>query len=113
GVADSGTISSPVLSTATDGRPYTRTLAAPTAAATAIWAGPSNVPIGNTTAPAFLTDPRGASASPVLTLRSTVTLSAESRRVSSTGTTASAPEGTGAPVITAMACCSPMPFAGM
>ena len=107
------TISSPVGTMAALARGWARTAVTPTDPSTPISAGPRRRPAWTTTAPALMSPPAGRTFSPesarsstatsrrsVLLVRGSVPRWPQSvRSVSSKGTTASAPAGTGAPVM--------------
>ncbi len=107
------TSSLPVESTTTRGRGRTRTVPRPIAASSPSWVGPSSVPAVRTSSPALMSLPRRRMWAPSATGRRTRTssfstgapmLSAarpvpEPPSVHSTGATASAPGGMGAPVM--------------
>ena len=78
----------------------------PTDAASPMEAGVRRVPADNSKSSALHSDPRGTTFSPDVTGRWTSTLS-PFRCVYSTITTASAPAGTGAPVMISTASCDP------
>ena len=97
-----GTSSSPVASTATRGRANTRGRPAPSAASSPMVAGSSVAPARHRpAAPAASSEPRATTLSPAATARWMTTVSGEAggRSVCSTITTASAPAGSGAPVM--------------
>mmetsp|Transcript_45923 Transcript_45923/g.130182 ORF Transcript_45923/g.130182 Transcript_45923/m.130182 type:complete len:263 (+) Transcript_45923:802-1590(+) len=101
--ADTSTSSSPVENMATTGRRWTSTLAKPRAANTPISPGPMREPRRRTTSPWAVSEPTlrmfapGLLATPMSIRR---TPSTHTSFESSTLTTASAPSGRGAPVVT-------------
>ncbi len=110
--APGGRSSSPVQRIATVGRAATGTVARPAATAAASSAGPSRVPAATTSAPATRSSPGPRTFAPGLA--STCSVTAPSRSsASSWRTTASAPDGSAAPVeIRAAVAASSGPGAG-
>ena len=98
------TSSSPVTTTHTRGARWQRSSATPEVAIAASASGRRRLPAEMTTAPAGTSVPRGRTWSPRLTGPSKETRSPFAC-ASSTGTTASAPAGSGAPVAIVMAVC--------
>ena len=94
--------------TTTRGRGCTSTRSWPTAASRAICCGPSVAPGPSASAPAARSSPARRTHSPVRTLVRIATR-ATPPSVSSSGTTASAPGGIGAPVMIRMHRPGPMP----
>ncbi|MEZ4718905.1 MAG: hypothetical protein R2851_22875 [Caldilineaceae bacterium] len=86
-------------SSATNGRPQTDAWATPTVASNPISAGPSRSPLRSTTSPSATSTPTGRMSWPGLAAARMCTRSSSRGSVSSTMTTASAPSGTGAPVV--------------
>src|SRR5690606_9120283 len=107
GSPSDGTSSLPVETTASETGARSGSRVMPHAAAAATWCGASTVPARSTTSPAATSDPGSRTYSPAPRPRTTVTVDAGppvtplkvTWSVSSTGTTASAPAGTGAPVM--------------
>ncbi len=92
------TSSAPVDSTTTRGRGWARTVRRPTPARMPSWGGPITVPAASTRSPARTSSPDLRMALPGGAGRLIDTLTVPPS-VHSTGTTASAPPGTGAPVM--------------
>ena len=107
--APGSTSSEPVDRTSTTGRRRTGSVAVPTAAARPIWAGPSTVPAGSTTDPAATSSPVRRTCAPTPGPARSRTRSVPPS-VCSTGTIASAPAGSGAPVM--IRCTVPAASAG-
>ena len=93
----------------TTGRRRTGSVAVPTAAARPIWAGPSTVLAGSTTDPASTSSPVRRTCAPTVGAAVSRTRSVPPS-LCSTGTIASAPTGSGAPVM--IRCTEPGASAG-
>jgi hypothetical protein len=107
---DSSTSSSPVATIATLGRAKTSNSAQPQLAATATSAAPITRPTGRRESPARASAPRGTTFSPARSIRPSSIVTEPSQTattVCSTIATASAPSGSGAPVIISMASSCP------